>query len=667
MWSSLLKEKRYLFALSIFYLLVFLYMLPLRNQAYGDDFAYIQSVQRTLETGRIYISNWSAPSLIFQIVWGSIFGKIFGPTAKAMHLSNIFLLYIAVLAFYSLLKRLKVETKKAFLFSIILFLFPWVFSYSYTFKTDVPYMSTVIIAIYFYTTAFQTKKPYLFFLANLAASSAFLIRQSGALIPISVILLLAHKYYINRKISLAEIFQAVGPTVIAIAIYLYWVGLPGNLTANQHEQLGIPILKNSTYFIPSGLGRLRAPNDNYLEYLRRIPFYLNNIFGFLTPILLLLKFSRTSLLSGFRKYRKAIFISFFIYAYLLICYYYSKFPFGLHYPIEILDFVHTPFSSSYFYWDLSLLVASFVIPILGAIVGQRALNYFFQPRKAHLLNLKALTLFILFGIFIVETKIYQIYLANHSLPSTTWALWALDKTKNMVIAIFLDAFQQNWVFLSLIGMAIITLLYLVTRFSLRKKTSLNLIYELLVYLALLHFIFMTFVYLQPWPEYVVSIVPFILIWLAKQKFIVTKRKITVVLLLLLLIYTSLIPIKERYENTGILWEIGTRLVEKGISPLKVRFIQKEWAWIPWWYYEDTFQEAVKNAGGNKYLLKGKSTFQSLQIGEKNIKTYFDIKEIPPYMSISQNSELKDYYLDTGPINYTFFAQKRFLIFEKNMQ
>ena len=53
--------------------LVLVLMLPIRDQIYRDDFAYAQSVKQFVDTGQIKVTEWAAPTLILQILWGGLF------------------------------------------------------------------------------------------------------------------------------------------------------------------------------------------------------------------------------------------------------------------------------------------------------------------------------------------------------------------------------------------------------------------------------------------------------------------------------------------------------------------------------------------------------------------------------------------------------------------
>ena len=104
---KLLKRYAGIFIISFIYLLLFILMLPLRNAAYLDDFAYIKNAEEFVLTGNLRITDWASTALVFPVVWGALFAKIFGFSIRILHLSNIVLFYFGLLAFYGILRNLK--------------------------------------------------------------------------------------------------------------------------------------------------------------------------------------------------------------------------------------------------------------------------------------------------------------------------------------------------------------------------------------------------------------------------------------------------------------------------------------------------------------------------------------------------------------------------------
>ena len=58
---------------------VLLAMLPLKAVIAGDDFSILLSVKHLLNTGELFIYSHPTASIIFQVIWGWVFVKLFEP------------------------------------------------------------------------------------------------------------------------------------------------------------------------------------------------------------------------------------------------------------------------------------------------------------------------------------------------------------------------------------------------------------------------------------------------------------------------------------------------------------------------------------------------------------------------------------------------------------
>lgn len=153
------------------------------------------------------------------------------------------------------------------------------------------------------------------------------------------------------------------------------------------------------------------------------------------------------------------------------------------------------------------------------------------------------------------------------------------------------------VFFSILALAA----YIYTHKSLviSKSKQVNVV-SLLVGLTLMgHLILVVVVAYFFWEEYVIQLSPLILIWLAYISRKVEVSKIRAVMIIFLMLLFSLQITRNRYQDIGVHWELGTRMVEEfEINPINIS--EANWAWRPWWFFESTFEEKVKKAGGKKY-------------------------------------------------------------------
>ena len=295
--------------------LSFLYMLPLRNQGFQDDWAYIQSLKAFVQTNTFHGSDWAAPAAIPEIIVAAFLSQIFGFSMKITHLTTFLFLLIASLFFYHLLKLLKLKEFQATIFTLALIFFPWIFQFSFTFLTDVPYLSLLIISLWAYIKGLQTKNNTYLFLGSFLASLAFLTRQLGIILPLAIFLTLIYQNYQRKKFILNEFVAALLPFVSAYFLYNSWLAIGGHQTVGQHQ--AVNFTKNDLpYFLPIKPGFAKVTNIFYFEYLYRFQFYLHYLGPFLLPLFFIFKIKFSKITNYFQKHKTVILLAFLFYFFL---------------------------------------------------------------------------------------------------------------------------------------------------------------------------------------------------------------------------------------------------------------------------------------------------------------------------------------------------------------
>lgn len=140
-----------------------------------------------------------------------------------------------------------------------------------------------------------------------------------------------------------------------------------------------------------------------------------------------------------------------------------------------------------------------------------------------------------------------------------------------------------------------------------KSTSSFLIYAFLLVLA--------WILVLPfhWAEYTIPLLPFVIVGFASVPKKVNKTVASAVIVFL--IYVSFLNAKITHTILGINWQKAEKLVQTGVSPAEIN--TGEYAWYPWWYYEETFASALSKVGGDKSKLTRLQTWEFPN--EKNYK------------------------------------------------
>lgn len=167
-----------------------MYINPFREAEVDDDWAYALMVRHLLNTGQYRLHDWATANMPFQVYWGALFARLGGPFHfhSSLRLSTLVLWAVALVAFYLLCHEHALDHNQAGLLTLGLFSSPLALEMSFSFMSDIPYLSCLIIALYLYTRAWRLERYDLMFAASLAGSAAILTRQFGAVIIAGVIL-----------------------------------------------------------------------------------------------------------------------------------------------------------------------------------------------------------------------------------------------------------------------------------------------------------------------------------------------------------------------------------------------------------------------------------------------------------------------------------------------
>ncbi|MCX5783951.1 MAG: glycosyltransferase family 39 protein [Elusimicrobia bacterium] len=205
----------FILALALFAAVVIL-IEPWGNFPLDDDWAYSLTVKNFLQTGKLKLVEWGSPTLVWHVLWGGFFAKVFGFSHTVLRFSTI-LLSLGLIAF---LKIYRGNGEKNSLLSpeLMLLANPLFLILSLTFMTDAPYLAWFMLSAVFYFKAYETDNTAFWLLGSLTAALAYLIRQTGMFIPLGVLVfLLAKRGLTVRKFLLIAVIPA-----LVICSHLYW-------------------------------------------------------------------------------------------------------------------------------------------------------------------------------------------------------------------------------------------------------------------------------------------------------------------------------------------------------------------------------------------------------------------------------------------------------------
>jgi hypothetical protein len=162
---------------------------PAGEFALDDDWSYSKTVLRLLTTGRYEPSAWIDASFIFQAYLGALVSTLFGFSHTTLRCVSLALAGIGLLALFGLLKD-TLGPWPAFGIALLVLTNPLFITLGYSFRTDIPFLSLVLLALFAFKrglTGTQRSTGWLAIGGMLAAAS-MLIRQLGIVVPIGVLI-----------------------------------------------------------------------------------------------------------------------------------------------------------------------------------------------------------------------------------------------------------------------------------------------------------------------------------------------------------------------------------------------------------------------------------------------------------------------------------------------
>lgn len=195
------------------------------NIATTDDWAYTRSVEILLDEGHLQVFPVVAATAVGQILWGALFALVFGMTLGVMRLSTVVMVALGSIALYAILRQLGVSTSRSAAGTALYLFNPLGFILSFTFMTDPHFVSVLLISLAFYIRGLRPGREigWVIVLASITAGYAFLIRQQGALIPLSVVLWLI----VSRRLPVSwagvrrGLSVALAPALMVVGYFLW--------------------------------------------------------------------------------------------------------------------------------------------------------------------------------------------------------------------------------------------------------------------------------------------------------------------------------------------------------------------------------------------------------------------------------------------------------------
>ncbi len=191
-----------------------------------DDWVYAWSVKHLVRTGSLQILEISAIYPVVHILLGGATASLFGFSFEALRLSTIVVSTAGCWALFFTLRELRCRPDTAFLGGAALALHPVYFALTFSFMTEVPFISLSTMALYWYVRAVQRNQPRSLWVGGICALAAFLVRPIGILLPLAAapVVLTVPDWRASVKRASAPLGATV-MTMLALQMLLpHWLG-----------------------------------------------------------------------------------------------------------------------------------------------------------------------------------------------------------------------------------------------------------------------------------------------------------------------------------------------------------------------------------------------------------------------------------------------------------
>jgi len=207
--------------LSIIWALSILLVNPLGNFPLNDDWAYAKSVWNLYEHGNLVIGNWPAMTLIGQVLPGAFVSHFFGFSFISLRFFTLIVSLVGAITFYNLAKCLSSNKNLAAFTTLLFFFNPLYFSLSFTFMTDVHFITTMLLSLFFFYKYLIKRRYSFFILATIFSVICTMIRQPGLIVPLGF----AVAVFFSDQNIMSKIRSFI-PFIVAslsLAIHSFWL------------------------------------------------------------------------------------------------------------------------------------------------------------------------------------------------------------------------------------------------------------------------------------------------------------------------------------------------------------------------------------------------------------------------------------------------------------
>ena len=150
--NSIIRHGKFIdcILIAVLWLVAILLVNPMGDFPLNDDWAYATDVKNLLETGVFNPIGWTSMSLFTHVLWGALWCSIFGFSFEVLRASTLFISLICLWNVYLIGRETGASRLLALVLAFTLAFNPIYFALSFTFMTEVSFMTFISFAALFF-------------------------------------------------------------------------------------------------------------------------------------------------------------------------------------------------------------------------------------------------------------------------------------------------------------------------------------------------------------------------------------------------------------------------------------------------------------------------------------------------------------------------------------
>ncbi len=215
-----------LFLPPLWFAVTFLLARPLAQGPVADSWLYLRAV-KNLRAGVVALPGFTAAMPVVQIAYGALWSRLFGLTYPALYCSVAILGIAGAMLFYALARRCNANHKSATLATALLIANPCYLFLSFSFMTDIPFVTLLIAAHLAFAMAERGSEVRRLWICAAILAVAFLVRPFAlaAVVGSAGAIALRHRPGKNALLNPGLILPFIAALAVSVLIWLWLTAL----------------------------------------------------------------------------------------------------------------------------------------------------------------------------------------------------------------------------------------------------------------------------------------------------------------------------------------------------------------------------------------------------------------------------------------------------------